>query len=49
MLINTKTGSLVEAEVSCDSPCKTATLNPCTKPAKKTQYEVIITTVVQDF
>jgi hypothetical protein len=48
VLINTKTGSAVAAEVSCDESCQTVTLNPLTKLAKKTKYKVVITTAVQD-
>jgi Bacterial Ig-like domain len=47
-LINTRTGGAVKAEVSCDSPCKTVTLNPWTRLAKKRTYKVIITTDVKD-
>jgi hypothetical protein len=48
MLINNKTGSAVAAQVSCDEPCRTVTLDPLTKLAKKTRYKVVITTAVQD-
>jgi hypothetical protein len=45
---STGTAGRVKAEVSCDSPCKKATLNPWTKLARKTKYKAIITTDVQD-
>ena len=47
-LTDTRTGSTVPSAVRCDSPCRTVTLDPSASLAKKTRYEVRITTGAED-
>ena len=47
-LINTRTGSIVQAEVSCDDSCKAVTIDPDSRLARKTKYKAVVTTEAQD-
>jgi len=47
-LVNSKTGAAVNATVSCDDPCKTVTLDPSARLAKRTTYRATITTAAED-
>jgi hypothetical protein len=47
-LLNTKTGRAVKAEVSCDDPCTTVTINPWKRMKSNTRYKAVITKGAKD-